>query len=485
MIYEHLYAKCNSADGRSSVWSTAGYSPELPEELIRQVEHLCRFEIDPAATEPEHAVRFLPLQSGWFVLTFITTMPNGNALDTRPSAVFHNYLFGREDAMTLFADRDTLQRLFCLPHITAFPAGAVFTPSGFGPAELMVRAELPAAAAQSPAAQDEATLQKLFLQAVVCESQTGLPGILLAADNGSFAQHADTIIRCLLRIPASLRITCGFHTCCRATSELAGLRMAFCSEETLLQFRENRFDGAPAAQWMLYAPALQLIHADGGERAASAANRICLCHTAEDFAVIDRLLTDNPNLNALTFVLYIQAFMQWQNGGMSDNMLVKAPAELPLDWLAARCRTTGEVCVLFPYALELGTAAGTKLADACAVRLGSNALPVLLAECTDPKQEKKIRSYFRIQEPVDPAAEKAAKAVRIATICMAVSAAVLVVLIGLFAFGWYTAKLSAGKIALEALRLLLVIAASFSLGVFHNLRSQSRKRLSRSQNSQD
>lgn len=485
MIYEHLYAKCNACDGKSSIWATAGYSPELPEDLIRQLERLCHFEIDPAATEPERAVRFLPMPDGWFVLTFITTMPHGNAIDSRPSAVFHSYLFRREDAMMLFADQDALRHLFYLPHITDFPAGAVFTPAGFGPSELMVRAALPAAEPQSPAAQREEALQTLFLQAVVCESQTGLPGILLAAGDTGFDQRADSILRCLLRLPASLRITCGFHTCCRAASELTGIRMAFCSEKTLLQFRDSHFDGAPAAQWMLYAPGIRLVYSDGNDRVASAAKRICACHTAEDFSMIDHLLTDNPNLNAPTFVLYVQAFMQWQNGGMPDNTLVKAPAELPLDWLATRCKTTGEVSVLFLYALELGTAAGKKLADACAARLGDNALPVLLDECADSQQEKKIRDYFQIQEPVDPAVEKAKKAVRIASICMAVSAAVLLVLIMIFIVHWYAAKLTAAKVIREAVKLVLIIAAAFSLGLFSQLRSQCRKRLSRRQNSQD
>ena len=482
MIYEHLYAKCNSADGRSSVWSTAGYSPELPEDLIRQLERLCRFEIDPTAAAEEHAVRFLPLPSGWFVLTFITTMPNGNELDTRASAVFHNYLFCREDAMTLFADRNALQRLFHLPHITAFPAGAVFTPAAFGPSELLVQAVLPAEAQSEP---EDETLQQLFLQAVVCEAKTGLPGILLTAGPSDSDHCANAIIGCLLRLPSSLRITCGFHTCCRATSELSGLRMAFCSEETLLQFQDTRFDGAPAAQWMLYAPALHLIHADGGDGVVSAAKHLCLCHTAEDFALIDRLLADNPSPNPITFVLYVQVFLQWQNSGMAENLLRKAPAEFPLDWLAHRCKTAGEASVLFFHALSLSTASGKTLADACAARLGKHALPVLLDECDDPKLAQKIRNYFQVQEPVDTAAEKAAKAVRLAGICRIISAAALLVLIGLFGFGWYTAKLSAGKILWEAVCLLLVIAAAFSLGLFTALRAQCRSRLSRRQNSQN
>lgn len=485
MIYEHLYAKCNTCDGKSSVWATAGYSPELPEDLIRRLERLCHFEIDPAAAESERAVRFLPMENGWFVLMFITTMPNGNAIDTRSSAVFHNYLFRREDAMTLFADETALRRLFYLPHITEFPAGAVFTPAAFGPSELLVQAELPAEPLPTSDAQSRKTLQELFLQAIVCESQTGLPGILLAADDDDFDRRADSITGCLLRLPASLRITCGFHTCCRAASELAGLRMAFCSEETLHRFRDSHFDGAPAAQWMLFAPGIRLVHSDGNEQVINSAKRLCACHTDADFALIDNLLMQTPNLDAPRFVLYLQSFMHWQNSGMPDNTLVKAPAELPLDWLAARCRTTGEVSVLFLHALNLNTPAGKKLADACAARLGKHALPILLEECTDPLQEQKLRDYFQVLKTVDPALEKARKAVRIASVCMAVSAAVLLVLIAIFIVHWCTAKLAAARMIREAVKLVLVIAAAFSLGLFTQLRAQCQKRLSRRQNSQD
>lgn len=487
MIYEHLYAKCNSSDGKSSIWATAGHSPEISENLVRQLERMCHFEIDPSAREPQHEVRFLPLTSDWFSLTFITTMPNGNAIDSRPSAVFHTYLFGTEDAMALLADENAVRRLFYLPHITNFPAGAKFEASSYGPSELMVRAVLPAALPTPPSPEAEATLQDLFLQAVVCDSQTQMQGLLIVADNGNFAQHADTILRCLTKLPVSLRIFCGFHTGCRSTSELPGLRMVCCSEQTLLQFRETRFDGAPASQWMLYAPGLGLVHSDGNSRVANAAKRICACHTAEDFAIIDRLLNGDAWPDGPSFALYIQAFMQWQNGGMPDNTLSKAPADLPLDWLAERCKTTGEVCVLFLYALEAGTPAGKKLADACAAKLGEEALPVLLEECTNSQQKQKILSYFHPGEVLapNPAVEKIKKALQTISVCLGACGAVLLLLVVLFAIQWHSANLSFLKTVGEVIKLLLVIAAAGSIGFLLNLRMRYRKRLSRQQNSQD
>lgn len=486
MIYEHLYAKCNSDDGKSSIWATAGHSPEISENLVRQLERMCHYEIDPTATEPQHEVRFLPLTSDWFSLTFITTMPNGNAIDSRPSAVFHTYLFDTADAMALFADEAAMKHLFYLPHITNFPAGAKFEACSYGPAELMVRAILPSED-PAPLHQDLGTLQDLFLQAVVCDSQTQMQGMLIVADSGTFDQHTQTIIHCLSKLPASLRIFCGFHTGCRATSELLGLRMVCCTEQTLIQFRESKFDGAPASQWMLYAPRIGVVYSDGNNRVINAAKRICACHTEEDFAIIDRLLGGDAWPDGPTFTLYIQAFMQWQNGGMPDNALSKAPAELPLDWLAARCKTTGEVCMLFLYALEVGTPAGKKLADACAAMLGEGALPVLLEECTSPQQKKKILAYFQPTSSLapDPAMEKAQKALHTISIFLGVSSGILLLFVVLFFVQWHGADLSFLQTVWEGIKLLLVIAAAGSIGFLLNLRMHYQKRLSRHQNSQD